>query len=158
VKIISGGQTGVDRAALDVAIELGIPHGGWCPKGRRTEDGRIDDRYNLTESANGDYAVRTRQNVHGSQATLILGFRNEGDHRNLRGGTKMTAVTAMLAGKPFIVADLHNPAEVDCISDWLDRTTIACVNVAGPRESKQPGIYEASRYFLLKVFAPWRTI
>jgi hypothetical protein len=71
-KIISGGQTGVDRAALDAAIELGIPHGGHCPRGRRAEDGRIPDRYQLTETDSAQYRVRTERNVLDADATLIL--------------------------------------------------------------------------------------
>ena len=84
VKIISGGQTGVDRAALDVAVELEIPHGGWCPKGRLAEDGRIPDSYKLRETTSREYAVRTEQNVLDSDGTLIL-YRE-----SISGGTELT--------------------------------------------------------------------
>src|SRR6516225_6913367 len=99
-KIISGGQTGVDRAALDVALELGIPCGGWCPKGRRAEDGPIPQRYPLQETGSKEYPVRTAKNVRQADGTLIL-TRGPSD----RG----TALSVRLAGKhkkPCLCVDL----------------------------------------------------
>ncbi|HSR12366.1 MAG TPA: putative molybdenum carrier protein, partial [Thermodesulfobacteriota bacterium] len=95
-KIISGGQTGVDRAALDVALELGIPAGGWCPKGRRAEDGRIPDYYPLQEASSPEYPVRTQLNVEDSDGTLIL-YRN-----SPAGGTALTIRLAKRLKKPHL--------------------------------------------------------
>ena len=144
-KIISGGQTGADRAALDFAIAHGIPHGGWCPKGRKAEDGAIPLRYQLSEMATGDYFNRTKQNIADSDATLIL---NIGE---LDGGTKRTVNFARRLNKPFKAVqldsgDLNN--QVEQIRDWLRSTCGGSLNVAGPRESKRPGIYRQSYDFL----------
>ena len=100
MKIISGGQTGVDRGALDAAMELGIPHGGWCPRGRTAEDGRIPDRYQLRETDSPDYSFRTEQNVLDSDATLIL-YRGR-----IAGGTELTLRLARQHGRPHLVVDL----------------------------------------------------
>ena len=99
-KIISGGQTGADQAALDAAIELGIPHGGWIPKGRLTEAGPLPDKYGLTEMTNKDYLKRTKQNVLDSDATVIF------SHGDLKGGSKRTADFATELRKPFLHIDL----------------------------------------------------
>src|SRR2546429_554237 len=98
-KIISGGQTGVDRAALDVALELGLPCGGWCPRGRRAEDGPIDSRYPLRETNALAYPVRTRWNVRDSDGTLIL-TRGRPDR-----GTALTRDLAERMGKPLLTVD-----------------------------------------------------
>src|SRR5437868_7117285 len=103
-KIISGGQTGVDRAALDVAIELGIPHGGWCPRGRRAEDGVIPPRYQLAEHESPSYDDRTRRNVAESDATLIL--CDQEATRPLQGGTKLTCDEARRLHKPCLLISL----------------------------------------------------
>ena len=140
-KIISGGQTGVDRAALDCAIALHIPHGGWCPAGRKAEDGRIDERYRLVELASARYDDRTRENVEDSDGTLIL---NRGV---LEGGTELTLACARKHGKPVMAVDLDNPPQRQEIRNWLSSNKIKRCNVAGPRESKRPGIYrQAYRY------------
>lgn len=141
-KIISGGQTGVDRAALDFAIESGIPHGGWCPLKRKAEDGPIDARYLLSETAEIDYSVRTRLNVRDSDGTLVL---NTG---RVEGGTALTVQLAKKMGKPCLVADLNNIAGENAILDWLKTNKIRVLNIAGPRESKCPGIYEKTRKIL----------
>jgi hypothetical protein len=149
-RIVSGGQTGVDRAALDVAIELGLPHGGWCPKGRRAEDGRLPEHYQLQETSSTDYASRTAQNVLDSDGTLIL-------HRGpLRGGTRLTAQIARQHNRPLLRIDLSAPAKsaVAAIRAWLTRHRIATLNVAGPRESTQPGIGAQTSAILRQILAP----
>lgn len=147
LKIISGGQTGVDRAALDVALELGLPCGGWCPKGRRAEDGAIPDRYPLTESDTADYSRRTRLNVRDSDATLIL-TRGKPD-----GGTALTARVAAGLGKPQRVIDLGVDASTSEVTDWLLRHHIRVLNIAGPRESRSPGIQAQARRYLRSVLS-----
>lgn len=134
-KIVSGGQSGVDRAALDAAIELGIRHGGWCPLGRRAEDGVISDRYALTETDSFDYAVRTEANVVDSDATLIL------CRGRLSGGTELTAALARRHERPLLVVDLAETASVDEVLSWCTNHVVSVLNVAGPRESSWPGIY-----------------
>lgn len=147
--VISGGQTGVDRAALDVAREMGVPHGGWCPKGRLAEDGRISDEYQLWETDSPDYAVRTEWNVRDSHGTLVL---TRGD---LTGGTRLTVILALRYGRPVLVVDLaavRDPALIaERILCWVRLHGIRVLNVAGPRESSCPGIYHQARN-LLAVF------
>lgn len=144
--IISGGQTGVDRAALDAAIENRIEHGGWCPRGRTAEDGIIDDRYRLRETDSADYAVRTRRNVRESDGTLIL-------HTNrLEGGTALTAQVATTLHKPVLVIDLEQTIQNMQIENWINDNDINVLNVAGPRESKQPGIYQKAYVLLNSLF------
>jgi hypothetical protein len=145
--VVSGGQTGVDRAALDVAIALGIPHGGWCPRGRRAEDGTIPGRYALTEHASADYAARTEANVVDSDGTLVL-------HRGpLAGGTALTRELALREGKPLLLVDLAARADPADVHRWLDAHDVRVLNVAGPRESGCPGIAGEARAFLRKVLA-----
>ncbi len=141
-KIISGGQTGVDRASLDIAIALHIPHGGWCPAGRMAEDGRITERYRLAELASPEYADRTRKNVEDSDGTLIL------NREKLEGGTALTLVFANNLNKPVMLVDLDNPPEPREIGSWLVSNKIKQCNVAGPRESKRRGIYRQAYRFL----------
>ena len=144
-KIISGGQSGVDRAALDVALELGLPCGGFCPRGRLAEDGPVDVRYPLTETPSADYAQRTEWNLTHSDATLIL-------HRGrLRGGTALTMRLARSRGKPTRLVDLAKPADPQPVAEWTRAFRV--LNVAGPRESQSPGIYEAARGFLRAVLS-----
>lgn len=150
MKIISGGQTGVDRCVLDVAIELGIPHGGYCPKGRRAEDGRIPDRYQLIEVDAADYRDRTIRNILSATGTLIL---NVGP---LTGGTLLTRRLCFHYGKPSWVTDLDAVDERElvvareAVRDWIQDYRDV-LNVAGPRESKVPGIYEKARQFLIEL-------
>jgi hypothetical protein len=148
MKIISGGQTGVDRAALDVAIELGIPHGGWCPKGRLAEDGPIPDRYQLSETESADYPARTERNVADSDATLIL-YRGR-----IAGGTDLTLRLAKQLRRPWLAVDLDGNPDPAEVSAWLKRENIEILNVAGPRESQSPGIGQFAKEFLLNVFGP----
>jgi hypothetical protein len=144
-KIISGGQTGVDRAALDAARTLGLPLGGWCPRGRRAEDGAIPPDYPLRESLARGYADRTLRNVSEADATLIL-CRGE-----LSGGSRLTAGLALRLGKPALVVDLASRPSVRRVLDWFRQHRVAVLNVAGPRESKCPGIQGQATRFLLQV-------
>jgi hypothetical protein len=137
-KLISGGQTGVDRAALDVGLALGLAVGGWCPKGRRAEDGRIPDRYPLVETPERNYQARTRRNVEDAEGTLIL---NQGAQE---GGTALTVAHARQIGKPCLVAALEAGIEPATFREWLAANHIQVLNVAGPRESKRPGVYAAA--------------
>jgi len=145
-KIISGGQTGVDRAALDVAFELGIPGGGWCPKGRRAEDGPIDPRYPLRETHSLDYRVRTEKNVKEADGTLVLTWGPA------TGGTALTIRFAQKHKKPHLVLDLSLKREAAVLEDWIRRYAIRLLNVAGPRESECPGIYNQAADFLRATF------
>ncbi len=155
-KVISGGQTGVDRAALDVALELGIPCGGYCPLGRLAEDGRIPDRYPLTETDDTNYAYRTACNVDAADATLILI-----DAPPLTGGTKLTRIIAMRNGKAHLIEYLNFPGQpitpsvIQAVRHWLHGMHCGqAINVAGPRESKAPGIHARAVAFLRLVLAP----
>lgn len=141
-KVVSGGQTGVDRAALDVALELGIPCGGWCPKGRRAEDGPIAARYPLRETDSTEYPVRTERNVKDSDGTLIL---NLGP---LEGGTALTLKFARTYNKPHLVLDLSEPGDPAFVREWLRNEKVCVLNVAGPPESARPGIYAKALEFL----------
>lgn len=145
--VVSGGQTGVDRAALDVAIQLGIPHGGWCPRGRRAEDGAIPRRYRLRETPLSAYRQRTAWNVRDSDATLVL------SHGPLQGGTALTVCAAARLGRPCIVADPAALLVVPDVRARLEELGVACLNVAGPRASQQPGIYELAYAFVLALLA-----
>jgi len=138
LKIISGGQTGADRAALDVALTLSLPISGGCPKGRRAEEGMIPDRYPLTETPEADYDTRTRRNVEDSDGTLILNLGT------LDGGTALTVKLARQMGKPCLMVALEDGIEPTAFQEWLDAHPIAVLNVAGPRASKRPGVYAAA--------------
>ena len=143
-RIVSGGQTGVDRAALDAAIELGLPAGGWCPRGRRAEDGPIAARYAMNETPSARYPQRTRWNARDSDATLIL---NRGP---LEGGTLLTRDYAMrVLGKPVRVVQLDGADPgVAAARAWLEANRVRVLNVAGPREGSRPGIYAEARAWL----------
>jgi hypothetical protein len=137
-KIISGGQTGADRAALDVAIKLGLPHGGWIPKGRKAEDGTLPDIYQLQEMPTDSYPKRTEQNVIDSDGTLII------SHGSLTGGSAYTRKMAMKHSKPWFHTDLNKMPTFKAailIEDWISKNRIETLNVAGPRASKDPLIY-----------------
>jgi hypothetical protein len=143
--IVSGGQTGVDRAALDVAISLGLRHGGWCPAGRWAEDGAIPSIYQLEETPSSNPEVRTERNVIDSDGTLILA------RGKLTGGTAYTRACAEECSRPFLVVDLANPCSPEEVRRWLLKNKIRRLNVAGPRESVAPGIYEEAKGFLQRV-------
>ncbi|ACF14843.1 conserved hypothetical protein [Chloroherpeton thalassium ATCC 35110] len=142
-KIISGGQTGVDRAALDVAFLLGISCGGWCPKKRLAEDGIIAVRYPLQETPTESYAQRTEWNVLTSDGTLILTCGN------LIGGTAYTAQIAELTEKPLLILELSQNKEKAIFAEWIRSNKIKTLNIAGARESQVRGIYETAKNYLL---------
>lgn len=143
MKICSGGQTGVDRAALDVALALGLPCGGWCPKGRMAEDGVIGARYALQETPSNDYAQRTEWNVRDSDGTLIV------TSGAATGGTAFTIDCVRRYRKPHIVFDLSASEDCTHFGAWIDQHKIHTLNVAGPRESHAPGIiYHRARALL----------
>jgi hypothetical protein len=146
-KIVSGGQAGVDRAALDTARALGIPAGGWCPRGRIAEDGCIRRRYRLVETPSRGYAQRTEWNVRDSDATLVI---NRG---RLDGGTLLTVQLARRLRKPVFVVQLGRRLRRAQWLAWLRRNRVRVLNVAGPRESKRPGIYREARLLLAVFFA-----
>lgn len=141
-KIVSGGQTGVDRAALDTAISKKIPHGGWCPKGRKAEDGVISPHYQLTETTTEEYEERTKLNVRDSDGTLIL-VKNPPI-----GGTLLTAEEAAKINKPLLIFDISKEKNNKIILDWIHDNKIKVLNIAGPRESQTNGIYTCSKILL----------
>jgi hypothetical protein len=151
-KIVSGGQTGVDRAALDVAMELGIPCGGWCPRNRIAEDGRIAERYPLKESATSDPSVRTELNVIDSDGTLVLTWGKP------TGGTLLTILCARHHHKPSLVVNLQEHPEIESLCKWSHSQEIHILNIAGPRESHDPGtIYVQAKKFLTNLLHSCRT-
>jgi hypothetical protein len=144
-RIVSGGQTGVDRAALDVAEALGLDAGGWCPAGRWAEDGPIPPRYPLREARSRDPAQRTAWNVRDSDATLVLTCGESP-------GTSLTIARARAADRPHTVVPLRgDDAVVEEVRLWLRRVAPRTLNVAGPRESEAPGTYAAARSLLWRV-------
>jgi len=144
-KVVSGGKTGADQAALDVALELNIPCGGWCPKGRKAEDGRIDDRYPLEETLSSDYRVRTRLNVEEADATLVL------TRGPVTAGADLTIKLAREKGKPLLIIDLNQNPDPAAVKKWLKAEGVRTLNVAGPRESKMPGLHAFAVEFLRAV-------
>lgn len=149
-KIISGGQTGVDRAALDTAMELAIPHGGWVPRGRKAEDGVIPRKYKLKETRGEGYPERTVKNVLDSDGTLII------SHGALTGGSAVTLETAERHGRPCFHADLLTSDvfhTTGLVKEWIERFGIKVLNVAGPRASQDPAIYEKAGQFLKTLFS-----
>jgi hypothetical protein len=148
-KIISGGQTGADQAALDVAMELGIPYGGWIPKGRITEDGVLDSKYKLNEMQTANYNKRTEKNVIESDGTLII------SHGRLSGGSDYTREMALLHHRPWLHVDLNKTGAFQAaekIKSWIAEKEIEVLNVAGPRASKDQTIYQATVDILETVF------
>jgi len=142
VKIVSGGQSGVDRAALDAGLAMGVPVGGWCPRGRLAEDGTIPPRYPLKETDTAEYEQRTELNVRDSGATLII------TRGTPTGGTAYTVDMAAKWDRPCMVVDLADGADIPEIVRWLEAQGIATLNVAGPRESSMPRIHDEA-YALL---------
>ena len=140
-KIISGGQTGADRAALDVAIRFGIAHGGWFPKGRLTEAGPLPEQYLLQEMATESYPDRTEKNVLDADGTVIV------SHGKPTGGTALTEKLAKEHCKPLLHLDLLKvslPYAARLLQSWLVDNGIRVMNVAGARASTDPEIYDAT--------------
>ncbi|MFO0941121.1 MAG: putative molybdenum carrier protein [Pirellulales bacterium] len=146
-RVVSGGQTGVDQSALDVAIELGIEHGGFCPLGRLCETGKIPAKYQLKELSSPDYAARTLQNVKDSDGTLILYVQK------LSGGTALTGRYAREQRKPLYRVRMDTSVDYQQIIDWLWENSIRVLNIAGPRASSNPGIEQLTRQVLRNLFA-----
>ena len=137
-KIISGGQTGADRAALDVAIDKGIPHGGWIPKGRKTEDGTLPDKYNIQEMPTASYPKRTEKNILDSDGTLII------SHGKLTGGSALTRKLAKQHEKPWLHLDMTDVSITEAaerLTRCIEGQDIKILNVAGSRASKDKQIY-----------------
>ena len=147
LKIVSGGQSGVDRAALDAALACGLRIGGWCPSGRRAEDGLIPARYPLVETPSPRYPQRTAWNVRDSDATLVLTLGE------LDSGSKLTAEIAQRLGKPCIIATLDSyPHMIELPARLPFGAAELVLNVAGPRESRCPGIYARAFGFLARLY------
>ncbi|CAF1177340.1 unnamed protein product [Rotaria sordida] len=149
-KIITGGQTGVDRSALDVAIELNYEYGGWCPHGRKAEDGIIDPiKYaNLEETSTDHYPQRTEFNVRDSDGTLIIVV---GGEDAMDRGSKLTVDMTKKYEKPLFTVNLNeedNSANETKVIEWLSTNKIEILNIAGPREETLPGIYKKAEIFL----------
>ena len=150
ITIISGGQTGADQAALDAAIAVGIPHGGWITRGKKTENGPLPDKYRLEELDSGRYRDRTEKNVLISDGTLIFSFGP------LSGGSALTEALTIRHDRPCLHINLELTSRrraIIAIQDWLQEHGIHILNVAGPRASGEPRIHEAV-YTILTTF-PW---
>jgi hypothetical protein len=147
-KVISGGQTGVDRAGLDAAVNAGIPIGGYCPKDRRAEDGVIPEHYPMIEMDSPESCFRTEKNVIESDGTLIL---NKGI---LSEGTKLTHDFTVKYGKPSLIVQLDSDEiRPEQVIRWINGQFISVLNIAGPRELKcSEGIYDEAFAYLEKIF------
>lgn len=138
LKIVSGAQTGADRAALDFAIKHGISHGGWCPKGRLAEDGPIDPRYQLKETPTSEHPQRTEWNVRDSDGTVIFSITNA-----LSGGSSLTAEFAQKHKKPLLHLCAASQGDAAMrLQEFLEKHRVQVLNIAGPRASKEPGVGE----------------
>ncbi|MDH3241521.1 MAG: putative molybdenum carrier protein [Alphaproteobacteria bacterium] len=144
-RVLAGGQTGADRGALDAALDAGVPCGGWCPAGRWAEDGPIAARYPLRETPETDPLVRTRRNVADADGTLVLTLGAPD------AGTQATVDAAEDLGRPWLEIDLSAMADEAAalkIAAWIGQVPIRTLNVAGPRESKAPGLRDRVRHVL----------
>lgn len=148
LQIISGGQTGVDRAALDFALQNGVDCDGWCPQGRISEDGPIDIKYPLNETKSSNPEERTKRNVSDSDGVLIL----VDDKMDL--GTVLTIDFAEISGKPLYLVHLrmNRADQEEGISSFIEEYKLEKINIAGPRESNSPGIYDKATAFLNELF------
>jgi hypothetical protein len=150
-KIISGGQTGADLAALDVALEYGIPHGGWVSRGRRNESGTLPDRYRMKELSSINYPKRTELNIVDSDGTLIL------SHGKLSGEPALASRLIMKHRRPSLHVDLQDLSEYKAaaiIKSWIETRAIKVLNVTGPKASEDPRIYGATERILKSVLYP----
>jgi len=148
-KIISGGQTGADQAALDAAIAWKVPHGGWVPKGRKTEAGKLANKYQLKETPTERYDERTEKNVIDSDGTLIF------SHGDLKGGSKFTREMAEKHQRPYLHIDLNQVNNFEAarkINEWVNANGIKTLNVAGSRASEDPAIYQAVMKIMTTLF------
>ena len=154
MRIVSGGQTGADRAALEAALELGLEVGGWVPLGRQAEDGTIPEHFaNLQEAESALPAVRTELNVRDSDATVIFSYGA------LTSGSALTESLARKLAKPLLHLDLDRISEVNAsavLCDWLIRQRPGTLNVAGPRESEDPAIHAATKRVLIAALGETR--
>ena len=151
-RIVSGGQTGADRAALDWAISNDIPHGGWCPAGRLAEDGVIDSRYNLQETPKADYLQRTEWNVRDSDATVIFSIKPD-----LMGGSLATQKLAEKHLKASLhLSSLQSPTEnVTQLRGFIRKHEVKVLNIAGPRASGEPELRSFIQSVLGELFENW---
>jgi len=150
IKIISGGQTGVDRAALDAALAKGIPCGGFCPAGRRAEDGPIPTRYPLRELVSKQYSHRTLRNVKESDGTLVV-YREE-----LSGGTALAVRCCFSRRRPFLLIDAREVSAAraaERTQEFIERHGIKTLNVAGPRASQWSGGYDYAIQLMTELFS-----
>jgi hypothetical protein len=149
-RVVSGGQTGVDRAGLDAALQAGIPIGGYCPKGRLAEDGTISSKYPLIEMESPESSYRTEKNVIESDGTLIL------NKSELTDGTRLTRDFTVTHGRPCLIIQLDGTEVItpEQVIRWLNGQYINVLNVAGPRETKfHEGIYAESYAYLERLFS-----
>lgn len=153
MKIISGGQTGVDRAALDAAIVSGISHGGWCPKGRLAELKTIIPlKYQLKETDSDEFSERTKLNIRDADATLVIVAKVP---IKVTDGTILTIQEIKRTQQAHLIIDLSQTIKIQDIVAWLNENRIDVLNIAGPRESQSPGIYKESLSFLISLFPLW---
>jgi hypothetical protein len=137
-KIVSGGQTGADRAALDAAIRHGIPHGGWCPRGRKAEDGALHPRYRLAETPSESYIQRTEWNVRDSDGTVVFTLGAAAT-----GGSLATIEFAAAHGRPCLHLSRDAcPGAAALLRSFVRERGIETLNVAGSRESREPGLHD----------------
>jgi hypothetical protein len=137
LKLVSGGQTGADRAAIDFAVAHGIPYGGWCPKGRKAEDGPLDPRYQLKETPSPAYSQRTEWNVRDSDATVVFTVADK-----LAGGSQTTMEFARRHGKPclHLAAERSGKEVAAQLEEFIRKHNIRILNLAGSRGSEEPGV------------------
>jgi len=146
MRIISGGQTGVDRAALDAALESGIEAGGWCPEGRKAEDGAIPKKYPVQVLKNAGYLQRTQKNAVNSDGTVIIYFGYP------TGGTEQTIFFCIKEKKPYVLIDADEftiESASAKIFSFIEKYSISTLNVAGPRASSEPRAYDFAKKVIL---------
>jgi hypothetical protein len=157
LKVVSGGQTGVDQAALQVAIDLGIDHGGWCPPGRICENGIIPSYFDLSETPvecdptapDIPRSQRTFWNIRDSDGALIF---SDGTKLQSDRGTKLAIETSKKLGKPYFVIDLNAEIDLNKVKEWMRKFEIEILSVGGPSENTSPGVYQKAYQLLRKLF------